>query len=73
LKNQTLVLLSTVLAFSVPLTFNPFGEKTFQTCSSLRGLDADGNHLLLAIAYAIAVTALFYFLTALMLKRKRYV
>jgi ABC-type transport system involved in multi-copper enzyme maturation permease subunit len=54
-------------------TFNPYAEKSEKVYSSLRGSDADWNYLLPAIAYALAVTALFYFLTAYVLKKKRYV
>ncbi len=54
-------------------TFKPYDEKTRQVYTSLRGSDADWNYLLLAIAYALALTALFYFLTAYVLKKKRYV
>jgi hypothetical protein len=60
-------------AYMVLPTFNPYEEKTAKVYSSLRGSDADGNYLLLAIAYALAVTALFYFMTAYVLKKKRYV
>lgn len=60
-------------AYMVLPTFNPYEEKTARVYSSLRGSDADWNYLLLAIAYALAVTALFYFLTAYVLKKKRYV
>jgi hypothetical protein len=42
-------------------------------CEVTRGSHAGWNYILLAIAYALAVTALFYFLTAYVLKKKRCV
>jgi hypothetical protein len=54
-------------------TFDPYEEKMARLFSSLRGSDADWTYLLLAIAYALVLTALFYFLTGYVLKKKRYV
>lgn len=60
-------------AYLVLPTFNPYAEKTAPVYSSLRGSDADWNYLFPAIAYALTVSALFYFLTVYALKKKRYV
>jgi len=54
-------------------TFNPYAEQTHQVYSTLRGSDANWDYLYPAVAYALTVTALFYFLTVLVLKKKRYV
>ena len=54
-------------------TFNPYAEKTAPVYSSLRGSDANWNYLFPAVAYALTVSALFYFLTVYALKKKRYV
>jgi hypothetical protein len=54
-------------------TFNPYADKTQQVYSTLRGSDANWDYLYPAIAYALTVSALFYFLTVLVLKKKRYV
>jgi hypothetical protein len=60
-------------AYLVLPTFNPYAEKTAPVYTSLRGSDADWNYLFPAVAYALTVSALFYFLTAYVLKKKRYV
>jgi hypothetical protein len=54
-------------------TFDPYAEKTHQIYSTLRGSDANWAYLFPAIAYALTVSALFYFLTVLVMKKKRYV
>ncbi len=54
-------------------TFSPFETKMTQLASTLRGSDADWTYLGLAIMYAVLLTALFYFLTDYVLKKKRYV
>lgn len=54
-------------------TFSPFESKMTPLFASLRGSDADWTYLVLAIVYAVLLTALFYFLTDYVLKRKRYV
>ena len=54
-------------------TFNPYADKTHQIYSTLRGSDANWDYLFPAIAYALTVSALYYFLTVLVLKKKRYV
>jgi hypothetical protein len=54
-------------------TFSPYETKMVQLSSSLRGADVDWTYLALAIVYAIVLTALFYFLTDYVLKRKRYI
>lgn len=60
-------------AYLVLPTFNPYAEKTAPVYSSLRGSDANWHYLFPAIAYALTVSALFYFLTVYVLKKKRYV
>jgi hypothetical protein len=40
---------------------------------SLRGSDADWTYLFLAVIYSIVLTAMFFFLTGYVLKKKRYV
>jgi hypothetical protein len=60
-------------AYMILPTFNPYADKTHQVYSTLRGSDANWNYLYLSIAYALTVSALFYFLTVLVLKKKRYV
>jgi len=54
-------------------TFSPYESQMTQLSSTLRGSDADWTYLGLAIVYASVLTALFYFLTDFVLKRKRYV
>ena len=54
-------------------TFSPYGTKMAQVTSTLRGTDADWTYLALAIIYAVVLTAMFYFLTGYVLKKKRYV
>ncbi len=54
-------------------TFNPYADKTHQIYSTLRGSDANWDYLYPAVAYALTVTALYYFLTVLALKKKRYI
>lgn len=54
-------------------TFSPYGAKMSQVSSTLRGSDADWSYLVLAIVYAVVLTAMFYFLTGYVLKKKRYV
>jgi ABC-type transport system involved in multi-copper enzyme maturation permease subunit len=53
-------------------TFDPYGERMSRMSQSLRGSDLDGTALLLAVTYSILLTAAFYFLTAYVLKKKRY-
>jgi hypothetical protein len=60
-------------AYMVLPTFNPYADKTHQVYSTLRGSDANWDYLYPSIAYALTVSALFYFLTVLVLKKKRYV
>ncbi len=49
-------------------------DKTHQIYTTLRGPDANWrDYLFPAIVYALTVTALYYFLTVLVLKKKRYV
>ncbi len=45
----------------------------FQVSSTLRVSDADWTSLALAIVYAVVLTAMFYFLTVYVLKKKMYV
>jgi ABC-type transport system involved in multi-copper enzyme maturation permease subunit len=54
-------------------TFSPYEDRMSKLFDSLRGADADWTYLLLAIVYAIVLTAAFYFLTGYVLKKKRYV
>lgn len=54
-------------------SFSPYEAKMTQVSATLRGADADWTYLVLAILYASVLTALFYFLTDFVLKRKRYV
>ncbi len=54
-------------------TFSPYGTKMEQISKTLRGSDADWTYLALAIVYAVVLTAMFYFLTGYVLKKKRYV
>jgi len=61
------------VVYMVLPTFNPYAEKTHQIYTTLRGSDANWDYLFPAIAYALTVSALFYFLTVLVLKKKRYV
>jgi len=69
---KLLKLLVDVVYMVLP-TFNPYADKTHQIYSTLRGSDANWDYLFPAIAYALTVTALYYFLTVLVLKKKRYV
>jgi len=54
-------------------TFSPYESKMGQLSSTLRGTDADWMYLALAIVYAVVVTAMFFFMTGYVLKKKRYV
>ncbi len=54
-------------------TFSPYAANTHQIYTTLRGSDANWDYLFPAMAYALTVSALFYFLTVLVLKKKRYV
>ncbi len=54
-------------------TFEPYETKMNKLATSLRSDDADWTYLVLAITYALVLTAMFYFLTAYVLKKKRYV
>jgi hypothetical protein len=61
------------IVYMVLPTFNPFAGKTELVSENLRGSDADWLYLLLIAAYALALSALFYFLTVIVLRKKRYV
>jgi ABC-type transport system involved in multi-copper enzyme maturation permease subunit len=54
-------------------TFKPFSEETSHIYSSLRISDANWAYFLLTFAYTLSISALFYFLSAYFLKKKRHI
>ena len=69
---KPLKVLVDIVYFVLP-TFNPYSDKTQLVSANLRGSDVDWSYLSLIALYALALAGLFYFLTVIALKKKRYV